>query len=197
MSQTSHLKSTSITNLDATPYVQNTSGEGAQGFLRVVNDYETPLAADATGSTYQILRVRSNVKLKHLYFESQAQGAGAVAERVLRGAVAAGRHEQGGERDAERGRQYREILCVELADPLDVKRPLRLGDLCSRPADELAELHLREPGGLAQPGDVPGHGLVDGDLPGGGFRAVSVLCVRVHAESVADALSPGLAARSA
>ena len=78
MSQTSHLKSTSITNLDATPYVQNTSGEGAQGFLRVVNDYATPLAADATGSTYQILRVRSNVKLKHLYFESQAQGAGAI-----------------------------------------------------------------------------------------------------------------------
>ena len=78
MSQVSNLKSPSITNLDATPYVQNTTGVGAQGFVRSVNDYATPLAADSVASTYRILRVRSNVKLKNLLIEYQAEGAGAI-----------------------------------------------------------------------------------------------------------------------
>ena len=78
MSQTSHLDSLSITNLDATPYVTNTTGVGAQGFVRSINDYATPLAGDATGSTYRILRVRSNVKLKNLIIEYQAETAGAI-----------------------------------------------------------------------------------------------------------------------
>ena len=78
MSQTSHLKSAAITNLDATPYVEVTAGEGAKAYLNEIDGYAAPLAADAAGSTYQLVRVRSNVKVKKLSFESQAQGAGKV-----------------------------------------------------------------------------------------------------------------------
>ncbi len=76
MTQTSHLKSAAITNLDATPVVPNTTGEGAPGRTLQVNGFAIPLAADAAGSTYQLVRVPSNAKIKHLFFESEAQGAG-------------------------------------------------------------------------------------------------------------------------
>ncbi len=62
------LKSTSITNLDASPYVPNTTGEGAPGYLRNNSDYVTPTAlglADTT-STYKVIRVPTNIKLKNL-----------------------------------------------------------------------------------------------------------------------------------
>lgn len=75
---TSHLKSASITNLDATPVVANTSGQGAKATLRQVNGFVTAVAADAAGSTYQLARVPSNAVVKHLFFESEAQGAGKV-----------------------------------------------------------------------------------------------------------------------
>jgi|SRR5271170_727880 len=75
---TSHLKSPAITNLDATPVVPNTTGEGAPGYLREVSGSVTPVAADAAGSTYQFCRVPSNAKIKSIWLVSQAQGAGAI-----------------------------------------------------------------------------------------------------------------------
>lgn len=75
---TSHLKSTPITNLDTIPAVPNTTGEGSPGYVRTVEGFVTVNAADAAGSTYQLVRVPSNAKVKHVFLTSEAQGAGAV-----------------------------------------------------------------------------------------------------------------------
>lgn len=78
MAQTSHLKSTAITNLDATPSVANSAGEGAAGVLRHVQASVTAVLNDSIDTTYQFVRIPSNAKVKHLYFESGAQTAGKV-----------------------------------------------------------------------------------------------------------------------
>jgi hypothetical protein len=73
---TEALKSTPITNLDATPVTPNTTGEGGPGHLRSVSGYVTVSASMAAGSTYRLVRVPSNAKIKQILFESEAQGAG-------------------------------------------------------------------------------------------------------------------------
>ncbi len=75
---TSHLKSAAITNLDTIPPLTPTTGEGGPGYLREVSGFTTAVAADAAGSTYQLVRIPTNSKVKHLIFTSEAQGAGAV-----------------------------------------------------------------------------------------------------------------------
>ncbi len=75
---TSHLKSTAITNLDASPVVANTGGLGAPARDSIVSGYVTALASDAAGSTYQLVRVPSTAIIKHVFFASEAQGAGKV-----------------------------------------------------------------------------------------------------------------------
>lgn len=72
------LKSASITNLDATPVVANTSGRGASAAQLVQSEYVTVSAAASVGSTYQLIRVPTTVKLKELILESEAMGAGAI-----------------------------------------------------------------------------------------------------------------------
>lgn len=74
----SALKSTPITNLDATPVVPNTTGEGAPGFAKSAYGFVTAVAADSVLSTYRLQRVPSNAKVQSLVFESEAQGAGKV-----------------------------------------------------------------------------------------------------------------------
>lgn len=60
-----HLKSASITNLDTIPVVPNTTGEGGPGYERNVSDASTPTAANlVANSTYQMVRVPSNAKIK-------------------------------------------------------------------------------------------------------------------------------------
>lgn len=76
MTQTSHLNSPAITNLDATPVVANTTGEGAPGYSRSVSGYATTVSADAAGSTYRLVRLPSNAKVKSVVFESAAMSAG-------------------------------------------------------------------------------------------------------------------------
>lgn len=73
---TEALKSTAITNLDASPIVANTAGHGAPAVLHSVDGYLTVSASMAAGSTYRLVRVPTKAIVKHLYFESQAQGAG-------------------------------------------------------------------------------------------------------------------------
>lgn len=75
---TSHLKSAAITNLDATPPVAVQSGNGAPGGVVRSFGYVTAVAADAAGSTYQLVRVPTNARNLRLIFESEAQGAGKV-----------------------------------------------------------------------------------------------------------------------
>jgi hypothetical protein len=74
----SHIKSTGVTNLDGAPPTANTAGEGAAGLLRQINGFVTAVAADSINTTYQLVRIPSNAKVKSVILESEAQGAGAV-----------------------------------------------------------------------------------------------------------------------
>ena len=73
---TEALKATAITNLDASPIVTNTAGHGAPSSIKEVDGYVTVSASMAAGSTYRLVRLPSKAILKHLFFESEAQGAG-------------------------------------------------------------------------------------------------------------------------
>lgn len=73
---TEALKSTAITNLDTVPALANTSGEGGLGRLCEIDGYVTVSASMAALSTYQLVRVPTNAKIKTILFESEAQGAG-------------------------------------------------------------------------------------------------------------------------
>lgn len=72
------LKSISVTNLDSVPVAANQTGKGARGTDLNVDDYVTISAAASVGSTYRILRLRSNDMLKSLVAEWDAMGAGKV-----------------------------------------------------------------------------------------------------------------------
>lgn len=71
-----HVKSSFITNLDATPAVSNTAGEGAAALLKTIEGSAIAVASSSIGATYQLVRVASNCKIKAIVFESAAQGAG-------------------------------------------------------------------------------------------------------------------------
>lgn len=74
-----HVKSTPITNLDASPAVQNTAGEGGPAPLKVNSSGPvTGVASSSINATYQFCRVPSNAKIKAMFFESAAQAAGAI-----------------------------------------------------------------------------------------------------------------------
>lgn len=75
---TSALKSASLTSLALTPPFKSTTGEGSSGYLRSINDYVTTVSADAAGSTYKYVRVPTNAKVKHVFFEAGAMTAGKV-----------------------------------------------------------------------------------------------------------------------
>lgn len=71
-----HVKSTFITNLDATPATQNTAGEGGPAPQKTIDGYATAVASSSVGATYQLVRIPSNAKVKSIIFESEAQTAG-------------------------------------------------------------------------------------------------------------------------
>lgn len=75
---TEALKSTSITNLDATPVVPNTSGEQAAGRLMCSNDYVASTAGVTVGSTYKICRIPTNAKIKQVLLTNAAHGGSAA-----------------------------------------------------------------------------------------------------------------------
>lgn len=79
MTQTSHLKSAQITALDTVqPGGDITStGYGAPGMLRSVSGFVTTVSGDASGSTYQMVRVPTNASIKQVLFSVQAMSAGA------------------------------------------------------------------------------------------------------------------------
>lgn len=65
-----NIKSAAIVNLDATPAYPATTGEGASGYAKFIEGYCT---ATATGiatqySTYQLVRVPTNAKIKSVWF---------------------------------------------------------------------------------------------------------------------------------
>jgi hypothetical protein len=71
-----NLTSLSITNLDASPIVANTIGEGAQGVLRNVSDFVLPVSGDDTTSTYRLARIPTNAKVKSVKIFSTIATAG-------------------------------------------------------------------------------------------------------------------------
>lgn len=77
---TSHLKSSHITQLDTNYGTRQplSSGYGPSGRLVTVTGTITPVAADAAGSTYQMVRVPVNASIKNVLLSTQTQGAGAV-----------------------------------------------------------------------------------------------------------------------
>lgn len=64
---TENLKSTPVTNLDATPPVRTTSGKGADGILRQKDGTVTGTTAMEAASTYALVRVPTNVIVKHVW----------------------------------------------------------------------------------------------------------------------------------
>jgi hypothetical protein len=75
---TSNLKSPSITNLDASPVVANTIGEGAPGYENIQTDYVTAVSADDTSSTYRLCRFPTNAKIKFVSIYSKIATAGSA-----------------------------------------------------------------------------------------------------------------------
>jgi hypothetical protein len=71
-----NLKSLSITNLDASPIVANTVGEGAPGPLRQVTDFVTTVSGDDTTSTYRLARFPTTAKVKTVKIYSVIASAG-------------------------------------------------------------------------------------------------------------------------
>lgn len=69
-------KSASITNRDASPPVANTTGIGAQGYLKEISDYTTLPASQSITSVNRIVRVPTDAKMKSLILEAEAQAAG-------------------------------------------------------------------------------------------------------------------------
>jgi len=59
-------KSGSIVNLDASPIITNTVGEGAPGLLRVMNDSLTGVIGDLPLSVYRLVRIPTDAKIKRL-----------------------------------------------------------------------------------------------------------------------------------
>lgn len=75
-----HVKATGITNADASPAIANTAGEvGGAAPLKVVSSGSVVgVASSSIDATYQFCRVPSNAKVQAMFFESQAQAAGAM-----------------------------------------------------------------------------------------------------------------------
>lgn len=78
MTQTSHLKSAQITALDNTQPGGDilSAGFGAQGYLKSISGTLSTVSADATGSTYQLVRVPVNAVIKQVLFSAAAMSGG-------------------------------------------------------------------------------------------------------------------------
>src|SRR5258708_13283269 len=73
------LKSLGITNLDALPYIPQSTGEGAVGREHIINDQLATGAADSIGSIYRLVRIPTNAKIKRLaWFGANGATVGAA-----------------------------------------------------------------------------------------------------------------------
>lgn len=73
-------KSTSITNRDATPQVQNTAGKGASYEDRKLDDYVSIAATDSSTSKYLMVRIPSTAVVKAVTLENTAAGGSCAAD---------------------------------------------------------------------------------------------------------------------
>lgn len=75
-----HVKSTPITNLDASPVLLNTAGEGGMGYLREVSAAVSMPASSSADSTFRYVRVPTTAKIKSVAFTSAAAGGSAATD---------------------------------------------------------------------------------------------------------------------
>lgn len=61
------IKSNPVTNLDATPVVVATSGEGSPGFVRAAKDYCAATTSAAIWSSYRMSRFPTNAKVQRVW----------------------------------------------------------------------------------------------------------------------------------
>src|SRR6266850_830339 len=61
------LKSNTVTNLDATPVITATTGEGNPGYLKANSDTIAPTSAVAQFATYRLARFPTDAKIKHVW----------------------------------------------------------------------------------------------------------------------------------
>lgn len=66
------LKSTQITNLDASPVVANTAGSGASANLKTISATILPTDAKTAPSFYKMVRLPWHAKIKHVYVQAAA-----------------------------------------------------------------------------------------------------------------------------
>lgn len=77
---TEALKSTPITNADASPVVNNSSGQGAPGMLRSVNGHVACTAGVTSTSTYRLCRIPTNACVKQVLLTNAAIGGSAAVD---------------------------------------------------------------------------------------------------------------------
>lgn len=73
-----HVKSTPVTNLDATPNVISTTGEGGKGYVVEIDGFLTIPASASVDSTFRFVRVPTTAKIKSVCVTSEAQAAGKI-----------------------------------------------------------------------------------------------------------------------
>lgn len=78
-----YLKSNPITNLDATPIIMSTGGEGAPGVLKAATDEVNPSASSAQWSTYRLCRFPTNAKVKRVWLYTSGIDSSATAAGKL------------------------------------------------------------------------------------------------------------------
>lgn len=77
---TEALKSVPITNLDATPAVQNPTGQGSSGSLRTVNGHVASTTGVTSPSTYRLCRIPTNACIKHVFLTNAALSTSTAAD---------------------------------------------------------------------------------------------------------------------
>lgn len=75
-----HVKSTPVTNSDASPVVPNEAGIGAPGYLREVSASVSMPASSSADSTFRYVRVPTTAKIKQVRFASAAGGGSAATD---------------------------------------------------------------------------------------------------------------------
>jgi hypothetical protein len=78
-----NLKSTPVTNLDATPVVVATSGEGLPGHMRCASDSINVTANVAQWSTYRLCRFPTSAKIKRAWYYISGIDSNATATATL------------------------------------------------------------------------------------------------------------------
>ena len=74
-----NLKSVPITNLDAQPILQATTGEGAAGYMKCISDNVATTASAVATSAYRLARFPSNAKVKRVKLDTINLGSTAGA----------------------------------------------------------------------------------------------------------------------